>query len=189
MIPESFLHKDFISRAGEQLARLSRASRSARPFATGAVVALAVAAVLAAQETAGEKTRVGARTGTEEAPVATYSGKGADYQVAPQKAKATVQKVDLEKRTVTVVPVKKGGQFKVAELGPAGRTWLQVDEMECGFVVAPGMEKITVSKAAAKALGKKSITLDELPVGSEIKIEYYPVPRALLAITLERAGS
>jgi hypothetical protein len=64
-----------------------------------------------------------------------------------------------------------------------------VDEMELSFVMGPGMEKITASKSAAKSLGKKSIALEELPVHSEVKVEYYPVPRMILALTVERAGA
>jgi hypothetical protein len=189
MIPKLFPHDIFVRRTGKRLNRSSCRPLLARSFVIGTAATLAAAAILAAQHTAGEKTRVDARTGSENAPVATYSGKGSDYQVAPQKAKATVRKIDLEKRTVTVVPAKKGAKFKVAEIGPEGRTWFQVEEMECNFVMGAGLEKITASKGAAKVLGKKGILLDELPVGSEIKIEYYPALRSILEMTVERAGS
>jgi hypothetical protein len=151
---------------------------------------LLVAAVLTGQQpTPGEKTRPAGKGQTYNAPGATYSGEGDDYQVDPQKAKAIVSAINLEKRSITVTPVKKGGKFKVAEVGPAGRTWQQVDEMELTFLMSPGLEKITASKAAAKSLGKKSIALEELPVHSEIKVEYYPAPRMILALTVERVGS
>ena len=152
--------------------------------------ALLVSAALAGQEpTPGEKTRPAGKGQTYNAPGATYSGKGDDYQVDPQKAKAIVSAIHLEKRSISVVPAKKGGKFKVAEVTAAGRTWQQVDEMELTFLMAPGLEKILASKSAAKSLGKKSITLEELPVHSEIKVEYYPAPRMILALTVERAGA
>jgi hypothetical protein len=175
---------------GEQLRR-----RAAPPWTISAVGRAAYCALLVSialtgqQPTPGEKTRPSGKGQTYNAPGATYSEKGGDYQVAPQKAKAIVSAVNLEKRSITVVPAKKGGKFKVAELGAEGRTWQEVDQMELSFLTAPRLEKILVSKSASKPLGKKSIALEELPVKSEIKVEYYPVPRMVLALTVERAGS
>ena len=150
---------------------------------------MASAALYGQQPTPGEKTRAGSRAQTYNAPGATYTGKGGDYQVDPQKAKAVVSSINLEKRTITVVPATQGGTFKVAELVEKGRVWREVEEMEMTFAMPIGLEKIQLSKTAASSLGKKSISLEELPLRAEIKIEYYPVPRMVLAMTVERISS
>jgi hypothetical protein len=149
----------------------------------GALVAFAQ------QPTAGEKTRPQSRSHSYNAPGATYSGEGDSYQVAPQKAKAKVTGVDLEKRSITVVPAKPGGRFKVADLEDGNRSWRQVEEMELSFHIATGHETIRVGGSAAKTLDKKSITLEELKPGDEVKVEYYPIPRIVREITVERVGS
>ena len=48
---------------------------------------------------------------------------------------------------------------------------------------------VTQGVNLAKTLGKKSMTLEELQPGAEIKVEYYPVPRIIREMTVERAGS
>lgn len=158
---------------------------------TRACAALILAALTAPgqQPTPGEKTRPSSKSQTYNTPGATYSGTGGGYQVAPQKTKARITAVDLDKRSITVVPAKKGGKFKVAEVGPEGRTWQQVEEMELSFSMAGGQEKISVKGAASKALDKKSMTLEELKPGAEIKIEYYPVPKVIREMTVERVGT
>ena len=154
-----------------------------------AVLLLATLTAPGQQPTPGEKTRPSSKSQTYNTPGATYSGTGGDYQVAPQKTKARITAVDLNKRSITVVPAKKGGKFKVAEVGPDGRTWQQVEQMELEFSMAGGQEKINVSGAASKALDKKSMTLEELKPGAEIKVEYYPVPKVIREMTVERVGS
>ena len=146
-------------------------------------------AALGQQPTAGEKTRPNSRSQTYNAPGATYSGEGGDYQVSPQKTKARITAVDLAKRSITLTSTKKNGTFKVGEIGPEGRSWSQVEELELTFDIRTGQEKIKVTGNAAKELGKKSMTLEELRPGAEIKVEYYPVPRIIRAMTVERAGS
>ena len=161
-----------------------------RSFGRAALTALMFVPMVSAQEaTPGEKTRPSSVGKTYNAPAATYTGKGGRYLVAPQKAKATVTAVDLENRSISIVPAQKGGKFKVAEVGPQGREWSKVDEMELTFLMTAGMEKIKASKGAAKKLGGKSILLENLPLGSKIKVEYYPVPRKILELTVQRAGS
>jgi hypothetical protein len=190
MLQTLFPSENCSSAPGEQTGRRSTPALAFSALGQAVFVALLVAVALPGQEpTPGEKTRPSGKGQTYNAPGATYSGKGDDYQVDPQKTKAIVSAINLEKRSITVVPAKKGGKFKVAEVTAAGRTWQQADEMELTFLMAPGLEKITASKSAAKSLGKKSIALEELPVQSEIKVEYYPVPRMILALTVERAGS
>jgi hypothetical protein len=190
MIQTLFRSKNSPSGRGGQTGPRSTPAGALYALGRAVFCALLVSVVLTGQEpTPGEKTRPAGKGQTYNAPGATYSGKGDDYQVDPQKAKAIVSAINLEKRSITVAPAKKGGKFRVAEVTEAGRAWQQVDEMELTFLMAPGLEKIMASKSAAKSLGKKSIALEELPVQSEIKVEYYPVPRMILALTVERAGS
>ena len=108
---------------------------SSRSFTTRCLGKAAVCTLLGAlaaqpqEPTAGEQTRAGAKGASYNAPGAKYTGKGGSYLVAPQKAKATVMSVDLEKRTIKLAPAKKNGTFRVAEITPEGRIWHQVKEM------------------------------------------------------------
>lgn len=147
--------------------------------------------VLPAQEpTAGEKTRPSGKIQDYNSPGAgnTYNPRG-DYISKPQRADAVVTAVDLEKRSITVLPAKRGHKFKVAEVGAKGREWHKVDKMELTFMVPSGREQVKVSKKAAKTLGKKTLTLEELQVGSKTKVEYYPVLRQIVQITVEQPAS
>ena len=191
MIRFSFSRKHYVdTRKGREADSSTNRSVTLRSFERAALGAFLFVPMVSAQEaTPGEKTRPSGTGKTYNAPAATYTGKGGRYLVAPQKVKATVTAVDLEKRSISVVPAQKGGRFKVAEVGPQGREWSKVDEMELTFLMTAGMEKIKASKGAAKKLGAKSILLENLPLGSRIKVEYYPVPRKILELTVQRAGS
>lgn len=39
-----------------------------------------------------------------------------EYFVAPQKTKAIIKAIDLEARTIKVIPIKKNGSFRVAQI-------------------------------------------------------------------------
>jgi hypothetical protein len=82
-----------------------------------------------------------------------------------EKIKGRVKAVDLEKRTVTVT--HSGG------------------DLVLGFPTAAGREKVTLGKKAAKALGKKSTGLEDLPAGSEVKVAYYPSLGQIMEIVVE----
>ena len=84
-------------------------------------------------------------------------------QAKPQKTTAIVKGVNLETRKIRVVPVKKGGTFRVAALDGKGRVWSNVDEMEIGFLVPAGVEKIRASAKAAKRLRKRGLRLEDIP--------------------------
>lgn len=85
-----------------------------------------------------------------------------------EKLKGKVKAVDLKKRTVTVTS--------------------DGENMELGFPTAAGREKVTLGKKAAKALGKKSVLLEDLPAGSEVKVQYYPTLGQIMEITVEDLG-
>jgi hypothetical protein len=154
-----------------------------------ALMALSSVLLSAQTTTAGETTRPGNQGQSNQTQGTVFTGKGEAYQVSPQKAKAIVTAIDVVERTITVKPAKDGDTFRVADVGPEGRTWRTVAEMKMTFITPSGMEKIALSKSASKAVGKKSISLEELRLQSEIKVEYYPAAQAILSLTVERAGS
>ena len=85
-----------------------------------------------------------------------------------EKLKGVVKKIDLQQRTVAVV-------------NSDGETVL-------GFPTAAGREKIGLGKKAARALGKKSLRLEEMPSGCEVKVAYYPTLGQIMEITIEGLG-
>jgi hypothetical protein len=89
------------------------------------------------------------------------------------KLKGTVSKVDLERRTVTILPDKKkeGG------------------ELELSFAQPKGREQVKVSKKAAKLLGKKDLELEEVRPGSKVKLEYYPGLGQVMELTIEKPAT
>ena len=82
-----------------------------------------------------------------------------------ENLKGTVKKVDLTKRIVTVAHSD--------------------GETEFTFPTAAGREKISLSKKVSRALGKKSLRLEELPAGSQVKVAYYPALGSIMEITVE----
>ena len=82
-----------------------------------------------------------------------------------EKIKGKVKAVDLQKRTVTLARSE--------------------GDLVLGFPTAAGREKVTLGKKAAKALGKKSVGLEDLPVGSEVKVAYYPTLSQIMEIIVE----
>jgi hypothetical protein len=97
-----------------------------------------------------------------------------EYFVDPQKAKGIIKAIDLEARTIKVIPVKKNGTFRVAQINEQGRAWSKSKEMTLIFVTPKGLEQIKASGQAAKHLGKKSLRLEDIPEDAKVKLEYYP---------------
>jgi len=91
-----------------------------------------------------------------------------DFVLKIVKLKGSIEKVDLEKRIITVIPKKnKGGGIELT------------------FSQSKGKEQIDVSKKAAKLLGKKNFELEELKPGSTVKLSYYPSLMQVLDLTVE----
>ena len=146
--------------------------------------------ILAAQEaprTAGEKATPRKESPSLSAPGSTFSG-DLKSMAKPQKATALVTDLDLKERSITIVPAKKDGKFKVASLDDKGRVWGWANQLILEFPVPAGLEKVKTSKRAAKVLGKKQLRLDEVTVGSRVKVEYYPVLMQIIEITVEQPG-
>ena len=81
------------------------------------------------------------------------------------KLKGTLKSIDLVKRTVTVGHSDGEDTF--------------------GFPTAAGREKVSLSKKMAKALGKKSIRLEETQAGWQVKVAYYPTLGTIMELTIE----
>ncbi len=79
--------------------------------------------------------------------------------------KGTLKKVDLEKRTVTVTHSDGEEIF--------------------GFPTAAGREKVSLSKKVARALGKKSLRLEDIQAGCQVKVAYYPALGQIMELTIE----
>ena len=82
------------------------------------------------------------------------------------RAKGTVTSVDLEKRTV---------QFALSKSGP----------IELAFSQPAGREQLKTGKKAAKRFGKTRIALEELPAGSKVRVQYYPLLSQLLEVVVD----
>ncbi len=86
------------------------------------------------------------------------------------KVKGVLDKIDLKKRTVTIVPLK------------------QKDGLELTFPQPSGREQIKASKKAAKLLGRKKLTLEELKTGSKVKLQYYPLLGQVMELIIDRTS-
>ena len=82
-----------------------------------------------------------------------------------ESLKGTIKKVDLEKRTVTVGHSDGETVFT--------------------FPTIAGKEKISLSKKVARLTGKKSLRLEEVQAGSQVKVSYYPELGRIMEITVE----
>lgn len=84
---------------------------------------------------------------------------------------AYILAVDLEKRTVTV-------SAKKDEKG-----------IELAFPQPNGMEQIKLSKKAQKAKGISKVRLEQLKVGSEVRVQYYPALAQFLELIVDETRS
>ena len=128
------------------------------------LLATAASLSLFAQRTSSEKNH---ETDTvSRGPAAPLNRQGSVLDIV--KLKGSIGKVDLERRTITIVSKKnKGGDVELSFSQPAGR------------------EQIDVSKKAAKLLGKKNMELEELKPGSAVKLRYYSSLMQVMDLTVE----
>ena len=85
------------------------------------------------------------------------------------KVKGSIGDIDLEKRSVTIVPNDK-----------------KAGEVELTFPQPRGREQIKVSKKAAKRLGKKDIELEELKPGTSVLLRYYPSLQQVMELIVDQ---
>ena len=125
--------------------------------------------VLSAQKTSttatGDKIRTTERYTGEHAPINRPTS-----VLKVVKVKGVLDKVDLEKRTVTIVPLKKK------------------DALELTFPQPSGREQIKASKKAAKLLGRKKLALEELKTGSKVQLQYYPLLDQVMELIIDQTS-
>ena len=125
--------------------------------------------VLSAQKTSttatGDKIRTTERYTGEHAPINRPTP-----VLKVVKVKGILDKIDLEKRTVTIVPLKKK------------------DALELTFPQPSGREQIKASKKAAKLLGRKKLALEELKTGSKVQLQYYPLLDQVMELIIDQTS-
>lgn len=88
-----------------------------------------------------------------------------DSVLKVETVKGTLKQVDLQKRTVTIAHHDGESTFT--------------------FPTAAGREKVGLSKRVAKAVGKKSLRLEDIQAGSQVKVAYYPALGTIMEFTVE----
>jgi hypothetical protein len=138
----------------------------------GIVVAGILSAALAlAQDQKSSSSKI--RPGDHSNAVGNELGTTPEAVLQIVKVKGKLSAIDPTDRTITIATDKKDKEegLKLTFSQPAGR------------------EQIKVSKKAEKVLGKKRLKFEELKVGSEVSLEYYPVLGQLLELTVEQPAS
>jgi hypothetical protein len=130
---------------------------------------LAAPLAFAQQQSTGSKTRAGDHTNA----VGTELGERPEAVLRIVKLKGRLSAIDLKERTITIAPEKKSTE----------------DDLTLTFSQPEGREQIKTSKKAEKVLGKKRLKLEELKVGSEVSLQYYPVLGQLMELTIEQPAS
>jgi hypothetical protein len=128
-------------------------------------VAVVAVAPLAGQRPSSEKNLE--NSGVSRGPSAPLNRQEAVLKVV--KVKGSISNVDLEKRSVTIVPDGK-----------------KADNVELTFPQPSGREQIKVSKKAAKRLGKKDIELEELKPGTSVRLRYYPSLQQVMELIVDQ---
>ena len=85
-----------------------------------------------------------------------------------ENLKGSLKSVDLAKRTITITHANGEETF--------------------GFPTAPGREKVTLSKKVARALGKKSLRLEDIQAGWQVKVAYYPALGQIMELIVEETA-
>ena len=83
-----------------------------------------------------------------------------------KKTKGTISQVDLVARTVSIQTKKNSEALVLSFSQPQGR------------------EQIKTTKKAQKKLGKKRLRLDELAVGTQVQLRYYPALGQIMELTV-----
>jgi hypothetical protein len=147
-----------------------------RRISVGIVLATILALPLAlAQKSSSAQTSSSSkiRPGDHSNAVGNELGEKPEAVLRIVKAKGKLSAIDLKDRTVTVSTDKKDSE----------------DGLKLTFSQPNGREQIKVSKKAEKILGKKRLKLEELKVGSEVSLEYYPVLGQLMELTVDEPSS
>ncbi len=129
------------------------------------LLALILTAVplLAQGQTTSSKTRPGDNTNAQGMEL----GQRPEGVLDVVKLKGVISGIDTEKRTVSITPHKQEKALTLTFSQPSGR------------------EQIKVSKKAAKTLGKKKLSLEELSKGTKVELQYYPVLGQVMELVVD----
>jgi hypothetical protein len=122
-----------------------------------------------AQQGASSKTRPGDHSNA----VGNELGEKPEGVLRIVKLKGKLSAIDLKERTITVAPENNAKE----------------DGLTLTFAQPEGREQIKTSKKAEKVLGKKRLKLEEVKVGSEVSLQYYPVLGQLMELTIDQPAS
>jgi hypothetical protein len=128
-------------------------------------VFLLLASALAPAQDSSESARI--RPGESSDSQAKVLGQIPTGVLEVEKMSGTISKVDLTARTISV-QAKKGAP-----------------DLVLTFSQPEGREQIKLSKKAEKKLGKKRLRLDEVAMGSEVQIRYYPMLGQIMELTVD----
>lgn len=140
----------------------------------GIVLAVLLAAPLAlAQKSSQTSSSSKIRPGDHSNAVGNELGETPEAVLRIVKVKGKLSAIDLKDRTITIATDKKDTE----------------DGLKLAFSQPNGREQIKVSKKAEKILGKKRLKLEELKVGSEVSLAYYPALGQLMELTVDQPAS
>jgi hypothetical protein len=140
----------------------------------GIVLAVLLAAPLAlAQKSSQTSSSSKIRPGDHSNAVGNELGEKPEAVLRIVKVKGKLSAIDLNDRTITIATDKKDSE----------------DGLKLAFSQPNGREQIKVSKKAEKILGKKRLKLEELKVGSEVSLAYYPALGQLMELTVDQPAS
>ncbi len=125
-------------------------------------LALFVCGAVAQQRTVSSSTRPGVNDNADGA----LEGTRPEKVLKVVKAKGTVTAIDLQKRTLNLTLAKTGA-------------------VELAFAQPLGREHVKAGKRAAKRIGKSRLSLEEVPVGAKVRVQYYPLISQLMEVVLD----
>lgn len=114
---------------------------------------------------------------TPAAAAAVYTGKPGEL-VKTRTARVVVTGVNLADRSIDVAAQKSGSGPRAYVLGIEKKKWKSFNEANLRFSQPAGFEKIELSKKAARESKHHAVTLENLTVGSVLKVDHYRVYRA-----------
>jgi len=114
---------------------------------------------------------------TPAAPAAVYTGKPGEL-VKTSTVRVVVTSVSLNDRSINVAAEKKRAGPRVYLIGVEPKKWTRLAEANLRFSQPAGLEKIEMSKKATRESGRRAVRLEDLTVGSVLKVDHYRVYRA-----------
>jgi hypothetical protein len=144
-----------------------------RRLSIGIVLAALLALPLAMAQYDPKNSSSKTRPGDHSNAVGNELGETPEAVLQIVKVKGKLSAIDLKARTITIANDKKDKE----------------DGLTLSFSQPTDREQIKVSKKAEKLLGKKRLKLEELKVGSEVSLQYYPVLGQLLELVVETPTS